>query len=214
MTFITVLPTGGPLVRRQRPAIDRPATASPGFGMLQSEQTLESRALNKHSNYGFTLVELMVTLAVLAIIIGIAIPSMTTFVKNQAVRSTADELLMSIVYARSEAVKNNAVVSIVPKVDTVTGWSNGWCVVTGDSGGCGNTATLLREVQGRDGITVHGGAFKQSGALTRLRFNGKGVRVGGAGGQVVMKVSDNGDAVSPRCVGVAKNGRAISVSCN
>ena len=79
----------------------------------------------KHRARGFTLVELMVVLSVLAILLAMATPSMTQLVATQRVRSMASDLHVALVRARSEAVKRNASVTIVPAGGN---WSAGWSV--------------------------------------------------------------------------------------
>jgi len=72
---------------------------------------------------GFTLVELMVTVAVLAILVAIAIPNYRAFVLNSRMTAQANDFLTSLQLARSEAVKRNASVSM----NAIDGdWANGW----------------------------------------------------------------------------------------
>jgi len=61
---------------------------------------------------GFTLIELMVTLTVAAIILGIAAPNMRTFILNNRISSAANDLLRSIQTARTEAPKRQQFVVI------------------------------------------------------------------------------------------------------
>ena len=56
------------------------------------------------TNSGFTLIELMVTIAVLAIIVGIAAPSINTQLANQRVKSTTATLANALKEARVESV--------------------------------------------------------------------------------------------------------------
>ncbi len=53
---------------------------------------------------GFTLVELMITIALLAIVSAIAIPNFVQFVRNNQVQAKADELKTFLQYARGQAV--------------------------------------------------------------------------------------------------------------
>ena len=69
------------------------------------------KALGKHlpqklrmTSSGFTLIELMVTIAVLAIIVGIAAPSISTQLANQRVKSTTATLLNALKEAKVESV--------------------------------------------------------------------------------------------------------------
>ena len=58
----------------------------------------------RRSSSGFTLIELMVTIAVLAIIVGIAAPSISTQLANQRVKSTASTLENALTEAKVESV--------------------------------------------------------------------------------------------------------------
>jgi len=66
------------------------------------------------SEHGFTLIELMVTLAVLAILAAIAIPNLQGLVLRGALDASATEFRSTIARARQEAVTRNVVVSITP----------------------------------------------------------------------------------------------------
>lgn len=73
----------------------------------------------------FTLNELMIAVAILAISIGLMLPSFQTMMANQRVRAAADALSTAVLYARSEAIKRHAVVEISRKDDD---WNNGWSI--------------------------------------------------------------------------------------
>jgi type IV fimbrial biogenesis protein FimT len=72
---------------------------------------------------GFTLIELMVTLAVLAIVLVAAVPSFIDFFDKSRVRGAADNVISVISNARAESVKNDLDVNIA-----FTGSSTAWCV--------------------------------------------------------------------------------------
>ncbi len=61
---------------------------------------------------GFTLVELVVTVAVLAIMMAMAVPSFTSLINSNRLTSQANELVASLQLARSEAVRRNRSVTL------------------------------------------------------------------------------------------------------
>ena len=109
---------------------------------------------------GFTLIEMMVTVSILAILLGVAVPSFQSFVANQKVKSASYDLSMALVAARSEAVKRNADITIAP--ETVDDWVSGWTVKWG--------ATTLLKQQALTGVTITKGpstiVYKASGRPT------------------------------------------------
>lgn len=90
--------------------------------------------IKKDTANGFTLIELMVTVAVLAIVIAVAIPSFTTLVNNNRLTAQANELLAGLILARTEAIKQNQSMVFCHSVNgtecsavPVKGWQ-GWLV--------------------------------------------------------------------------------------
>jgi type IV fimbrial biogenesis protein FimT len=81
------------------------------------------QARNGRECSGVTLVELMVTLGVLAILLVAAIPSFLDFFDRSAVRGAADGVISLISDARAEAVKNDLDVNIA-----MTGSGGAWCM--------------------------------------------------------------------------------------
>lgn len=90
--------------------------------------------MSKHYK-GFTLIELMVTLAVLAIVLGIAVPSFQKQIINNRSLTVGDEFAQALNYARSEAVKTTRRVSICASSDGATcidDWREGFIVFQDD----------------------------------------------------------------------------------
>jgi len=71
---------------------------------------------------GFTLVELMVTVAVLAILLGVAAPSLVDLLRQNRITSVANEVLGLVQYGRSEAIKRASEINLVLN-DPGTAWS-------------------------------------------------------------------------------------------
>jgi type IV fimbrial biogenesis protein FimT len=101
---------------------------------------------------GFTLIELMVTVSVLAILLGVAIPAMQNFTIRNRLVAVNNDLMTAVNFARSEASKRGTTVSVC-KSSTMTScggsWSNGWIVFV-DSGTAGDATgdAILRVHQG------------------------------------------------------------------
>lgn len=83
--------------------------------------SLSSRAYPTAANArGFTLIELMIAIAILGIALGIALPSYRDFVAASRVRTATFDLMAMLTLARSEAIKRNGNVAL--ELDA-SGWS-------------------------------------------------------------------------------------------
>lgn len=85
-------------------------------------------ALTRRHHSGVTLIELIVTVAVLAILLSLAAPTFRDLLAAQRIRAAAHSLVSDLVLARSEAVKRGASVTLTP---TAGNWADGWSVTAG-----------------------------------------------------------------------------------
>ena len=70
---------------------------------------------------GFTLIELMIALAILAILVFIALPSYTIWMQNTQIRTGAEGILSGLQLARAEATRRNTSVEL--RMNAASGWT-------------------------------------------------------------------------------------------
>ena len=95
---------------------------------------------NSNAQRGFTLMELMFTITVLAILLGLAVPSFLDTVRNNRLITQNNEFIGALNLARNEAWKRGNSVSMCASADQATcsganDWTTGWIVfndVTGN----------------------------------------------------------------------------------
>lgn len=92
----------------------------------------------KSLEQGFTLIELMITLVVMALVITIGIPGFTDFIASQRARTVASDLMADMAFARAEAIKESRR-AIMERLAGPTGtWKDGWriCVDLNSDNAC------------------------------------------------------------------------------
>lgn len=110
---------------------------------------------------GMTLIEIMITLAIMGILLMIGMPSFNTWLANTQVRTGAEGLTNGLQLARAEAVRRNG------NVTFVLGTQTGWTVSVASSG---EVVQSRSEEDGSKNATV---TVTPLGATT-LTFNGYG----------------------------------------
>ena len=85
------------------------------------------------SGRGFTLLEMLVVLAVTAVLTAVAVPSFSTIIDSFKLSSATNVFLSGLHLARSEAIKRNSRVVLCKTADGATcasagGWEQGWIV--------------------------------------------------------------------------------------
>ena len=163
---------------------------------------------------GFTIVELMVSLAVAAILIGFALPAFNDFIAQRTMSSRINDFVLAVTYARSEAVRLGGPVSVqaVDDGDGDNEWGPGYCVVIAPDD-CGDADSVLRRFPAIDDATLDGvDGFDNQGTLT---FNARGMLMLGAAGSVEL-CGDDADDDPGRVVTVSLIGRpdAGELECN
>lgn len=115
--------------------------------------------------HGFTLVELMVTVAVVAILSTIAVPSFQSVIQNNRASSVTNQIVTALNLARSEAVRRGQPVSVC-----TTNWNQGWRVEVGTN--CNATGDNLLRVW----EAPHSSMVINSGNTNTISFGSLGSR--------------------------------------
>ncbi|WP_119157202.1 GspH/FimT family pseudopilin [Caldimonas tepidiphila] len=144
---------------------------------------------------GFTLIEAMVVVGMVAILSTVAAPSFRSFIGTMNSRTAAFDLISDLSMARSEAIKRNQQVVLQPVV--AGDWSKGWRVVSGGA--------VLRE----RGELASSLAIAAAPASLQFRPNGR-LADEVADGNLAWSISSTISGVGARCVVITPTGSARS----
>ena len=141
---------------------------------------------------GFTLPELLIVVAVLAVMLAAGAPHFGEFVRNQRVKTASVDLFSSLLLARSEAITRNARVTVAPAGGA---WTNGWTIT--EPGG-----SVLRRQEPVPNITITGPAevvYAESGRLNAASWT-------------EFELVAAGSGAVQRCIRIDLSGRPVSRS--
>ena len=120
---------------------------------------------------GFTLIELMIVLAIVAVVMAVAVPGFRNLSLSTRLKSYANEVVASVYLARGEAIKRSAAVRLCVSTDGIAcasgDWEQGWIVMALDG-------TVIKWQQAStDGYRLTAGGvdtitFQPSGAVLPL----------------------------------------------
>lgn len=96
--------------------------------------------MQKERTGGFSLVEIMIVIAIMGIVMAVAAPSIQSMMANQRMSAAGSELVISVMHARSEAVKYGGFTDGVTLKAPSDDFSQGWCVVIASASACSVTS--------------------------------------------------------------------------
>ena len=147
---------------------------------------------------GLSLIELMITLAVLAVVVSIAVPNFNTMIANNRTLSLGEDMATALSFARTEAVKRGARVSLCGSTDGTAcdgSFANSWLVVvdsaTSDDAAAVTVDTVLRQWQA-PGANEAVAVTQGGNAVTFIRFTRKGMLGRSASGTVTINANASG----------------------
>ncbi len=132
------------------------------FDSQSPHHFLTFRQVEKKNQLGFTLIELLITTAIVAILMTVALPAVSDFIKDGRLTTQSNEFVQTIRIARAEAIKRQNNIDLVKKA---AGWTAGWEVQDNVAGG-----GLLKERSSQTGI------LSASATANKLTFSASGIR--------------------------------------
>lgn len=177
------------------------------FNNILRFSKFKSRKVERSAQNGFTLIEIMVVVAIVAILVMLATPSWQELIANNRSRTAVNDWIASTQFARSEALRTNARVTVCKSsngtscgTSGATGFEIGWIVKTGTSGVGG---TVLQDTLAKDGVLM-------STTMNSITFLPNGLPVGNFAGEHITVTDSSATAsdTSTRHVCIARTGRS------
>jgi type IV fimbrial biogenesis protein FimT len=153
---------------------------------------------------GFTLVELLIALAIGAILMSMALPNYRDFIMNNRMITSTNDFVTTLAMARSEAVKRGEGVTICSSNDmatcTASAWNEGWIVMVTSS------SELLRVHEPLDSAI----SLTNTAANTSIEYRPTGFLNGGTANSFNLCDSRTGE--TGRQIDISGTGRPTNIT--
>ncbi len=176
------------------------------------------RLAARRASAGFSLIELMVVVSIIAIGLGLALPELSGFARRNQISSATNDLLSAINLARTEAIKRGASVVICASNNSTTAapscggnWEQGSIVfVDTNTNGSRQTAEEIVRVTSASPANV---TIQLNSAQTQIRFAPNGMLNGAvAGARFQVANTRSPSANENRYICIARGGRAVAMN--
>ena len=163
---------------------------------------------------GFTLIELMVVIALLALLLALGLPSFQGSLRSNRVSTATNEMIASLSLARSEAIRSTRGSGVCSSADGTTcggTWSDGW-LVWGDANGNGALDAgedVLRYSRGNESLAANGPSVA-------VAFDSRGRRRATANQVLSLQPADCGGQPLRRTMTINASGqvRVVKGTCS
>jgi type IV fimbrial biogenesis protein FimT len=166
---------------------------------------------------GFNMLELMMTIAIAAIVATIGIPSFRYVTNSNRIAGEVNGLLGDLQFARAEAIKEGQNVTVCVSTlgascDGTSTWQSGWIVYSNPTATTIPISTSILRIQ-----TTFSGTdtFVALPATSAITFNREGYAIGIAGNGTLISLHDSMDTTAwTRCLSIALNGMTQTAKFN
>lgn len=167
--------------------------------------------MQKRSRNGFTALELMVTMAIVAILLSAGVPALRNYTWNQRMKAAMDTLQSDLKLARGRAISHNARTVICPAENAAdcsgqSRWQDGWIVFTDLNGDRHRQSgePLIRQADATEHLEI-----SSSASRSHVRFYPNG---SAPGSNATILFCDSRGAAHAGVISVSNSGRIRSLT--